>query len=132
MLMRQPRAYESGVLGQTAMKPMPPPISAAMYGRMYGARRSQAAAQAQAAYQNKLGGCRTQCAPRPVLWQQHCQDLCMQGKVMPCIANETWPPCVAARSVKGIGELPAPLGVPLWGWALGLAGVGALVFMMRR
>jgi len=99
------------------------------YGARYGAAAARGAAQTQIAYQTKLAGCRTQCAPRPVLWQQHCRDLCMQGKVMPCIANEPWPPCVAARSIKGTGELPAPLGVPIWGWALGVVGVGALVFM---
>jgi len=115
------------------MKPMARPMmTPADAARMYGAQRAKEAAGGQVAYQNKLAGCRTQCAPRPVLWQNHCRDLCMQGKVMPCIANEPWPPCVAARSIKGIGELPEPLGVPLWGWALGLAGVAGAIYLISR
>jgi hypothetical protein len=112
------------------MKPMAPPVSmlmAAKYGSMYGAQRARAAAQAQVTYQNKLAGCRTQCAPRPVLWQQHCRDLCMEGKVMPRIGNEPWPP-----AISGMGQLPEPLGVPLWGWALGIVGAGAVIYLISR
>ena len=101
-------------------------------GARYGAAAARSAAQTQIAYQNKLAGCRTQCAPRPVLWQNHCRNLCMQGITMPCIANEPWPPCVAARSVKGVGEVPSFLGINLWGWALGAAGAAAFYLMMKK
>lgn len=104
------------------------------------AARQMALQQARIEAQIREGACRrVQCENRPVGMQAHCYKLCMQGIFMPRIAGEKWPPTInvgpkfwGESSTAGIGQLSEPLGVPLWGWALGAAGVGALIFFMRR